>query len=365
MGNRQQIQAIPGALRVTLEKARGEYETAIRRIRWGDGPIYVCGTGSCAALGRAAGYAIEAFLGLPVVARPAEVLQHYTPSLLRPRPVLLMISAAGECAEAEELVRVVRRRASTLVLLTNTPDSPLAKLADQVLLVRAEGDGDVPAVIICLHAALNFLALAAARVLKRPEPQWDSLAGEFEELPAQIDWVHTQLPVAVRAMAEELRRFPHLQIVGGGFYHFPAWHAARRLRALAGLRAEGMEAAEFSSELAGLVRSDAAVLFLSGSRSKIKQLAPRSAARVRGIGARVLSITDSNDRDLAEQSDLGLLIPASTEAAGCTLSLFLAEWLAAEAARVGKQPPVSSRGPAGEVPPGKSPKAQEAERQEG
>ena len=126
-----------------------------------------------------------------------------------------------------------------------------------------------------------------------------------------------------------------------------------------------MEAAEFSSELAGLVRRDAAVLFLSGSRSKIKQLAPRSAARVRGIGARVLSITDSNDRDLTEQSDLGLLIPASTEAAGCTLSLFLAEWLAAEAARVGKQPPVSSRGPAGEVPPGKSPKAQEAERQEG
>jgi glucosamine--fructose-6-phosphate aminotransferase (isomerizing) len=365
MGNRQQIQAIPGALRVTLEKAPGEYKTAIRQIRWGDGPIYVCGTRSCAALGLAAGYALEAFLGLPVVARPAEVLRNYTPSLLRPRPVLVMISAAGACAEAEELVRVLRRRASTLVLLTNTPDSSLAKLADQVLLVRAEGDGDVPAVVICLHAALNYLALEAARVLKRPEPQWDSLLREFEELPAQIDWVHTQLPVVVRAMAEELRRFPHGQIVGGGFYHFPARRAARRLRALAGLRAEGMEASEFSSELASLVRRDAAVLFLSGSRSKIKQLAHRSAAQVRGIGARVLSITDSNDRDLAEQSDLGLLIPALTEAAGCTLSLFLAEWLAAEAARAGKQPPVSSRGRADEEPPGKGPKAQEAEPHEG
>jgi glucosamine--fructose-6-phosphate aminotransferase (isomerizing) len=337
MGNRQQIQAIPDALRVTLEKARGEYGTAIRQIRWGDGPVYVCGTGSCTALGLAAGYGFETFLGLPVVARPAEVLQHYTPSLLRPRPVLVMIAAEGDGTEAEELVRVVRRHASTLVLLTNAPDSPLAKLADQVLLVRAEGDGDVPAVIICLHAALNYLAFEAARILKRPEPQWDSLASELEELPAQIDWVHTQLPVAVRAMAEELSRFSELQIVGGGFYHFPAWRAARRLRALAGLRAEGVEASEFSRELGSLVRRDAAVLFLSGSRSKLKQLAHHSAAQVRGIGARVLSITDSNDRDLAGRSDLGLLIPASAEAAGCTLSLFLAEWLAAEVARAEKQ----------------------------
>jgi len=47
------------------------------------------------------------------------------------------------------------------------------------------------------------------------------------------------------------------------------------------------------------------------------------------------------------------------------LSLFLAEWLAVEAARAGKQSPVSSRGPAGEEPPGKSPKAEEAERHEG
>jgi len=344
MGSRQQIQDIPSALRVTLEKARTEYETAVRQVRWGDGPVYVSGTGSCAALGVAAGYAFEMFLGWPVVARPVEVLRTYALSLLRPRSVLVMISAGGEGAEAQELFRVARQRGSTLVVLTNAPDSSLAKIADQVLLVRAEGEGDVPSVTVCLHAALNYLALAAARLLKRHESPWDSLEREFERLPAQVDWVLTQLPVAVRSMAAEVIRFPRLRIVGGGFYHFPAWRAARRLRVLAGLSAEGMEASEFSSGLAG-VRRDEAVLFLSGSRSKINKLTYRSAAQARVNGARVLSVTDSQDRELVERSDLGILIPALMEATGCTLSLSLVEWLAVEAARTVNQPPASPQLP--------------------
>jgi glucosamine--fructose-6-phosphate aminotransferase (isomerizing) len=342
MGSRQQIQDIPSALRVTLEKARTEYETAVRQVRWGDGPVYVCGTGSCAALGVAAGYALEMFLGWPVVARPVEVLQGYALSLLRPRSVLVMISAGGEGPEAQELLRAARQRGATLVVLTNAPDSSLAKMADQVLLARAEGDGDVPSVTVCLHAALNYLALTAARLLKRHESQWDSLEREFERLPSQIDWVLTQLPIAVRSMAAEVMRFPHLRIVGGGFCHFPAWRAARRLRVLAGLPTEGIEASEFWSGLAG-VRRDDAVLFLSGSRSKIKNLIHRSAAQARMNGARVLSITDSQDRELAERSDLGILVPALMEAAACTLSLSLVEWLAVEAARTAKQPPAPSQ----------------------
>ena len=92
MTNRQQIQEIPGALRMTLDMARAEYGAVARKVRWGDGPIYVCGAGECAALGIAAGYALEYFLGLPVVSRPVEVFQSYARSLLQPRSVLLMIS---------------------------------------------------------------------------------------------------------------------------------------------------------------------------------------------------------------------------------------------------------------------------------
>jgi len=63
MTNRQQIQEIPGALRLTLEKAHAEFGAVVRKVRWGDGPIYVCGAGDWADLGVAASYAFETFPG--------------------------------------------------------------------------------------------------------------------------------------------------------------------------------------------------------------------------------------------------------------------------------------------------------------
>ncbi|HMD85787.1 MAG TPA: SIS domain-containing protein [Terriglobia bacterium] len=336
MTSRQQIQEIPGALRATLEKAHAEYGAVARKVRWGDGPINVCGAGDCAALGLAASYALEYFLGIPVVARPVEVFQSYSRSLLQPRSVLVMISARGEWPEAQELAREALERGCTTVAFTNTPDSTLVKLADHVFLTRAEGDAESPAVTVCMHAALNFLGFEAMRVLKKPKAWWELVEKEFDQLPEKLDWVFTQLPSAVRSAAAEVARFPSLRIVGGGFYHYPAWQAAHRMRFQAGLAVEAIEATEFWNGVAHFARRDDAILFLSGSQSKIKKLLHRSAAQARLNGAQVLSLTDSNDRDLAESSDLGILIPSLIEAPGCTLTMFMLEWLVMEARRAGK-----------------------------
>ena len=343
MRSRQQIQVIPNALQVTLEKARGEYEPVARQVRWGEGPIYICGTGSSAALAAASGCVFESMLGWPVVARPAEVFQSYAVSLLRPRSVLVIICATGAAPEAEALAHVARQRGCTLLLLTNALESPLARIADHVFLVRAEGDGDDPALIVCLHAALNYLAFTLARLLKRHEAKGDSLEREFDELHTHVDWVLTQFPKVVRSMAVEITSHPRLQVVGGGFHEFPAWRAAYSLRAAAGLAAEGWEASAFINGLARSTRRDEAVLLFSSSRSKIKNLANWSAVQARTNGTRVLCITDNQDQELAEQSDLGILIPALMEATGSTLSLCLGEWLAMETGRLTKHPSAPSR----------------------
>ena len=336
MGNRQQIHDIPAALRMTLEKASAEYGALVRMIRWSDGPVYVCGAGDCAALGIAAGYAFESFVGLPVVVRPVEVFQTYGLALLQRRSVLIMLSAQGEWPEAQELAHSAHERGCTTIALTHTPESPLVKLADHVFIARAEGDAESPAVIVCMHAALNFLAFEALRVLKKPKPWWDLVRKDFDQLPEKLDWVFTQLPSVVRSVAAEVAALPRLTIVGGGFYHYPAWQAARRLRSLAGLQVAGVEASEFLNAHAHFARRGDAVLLLSGSQSKIKKLIHRCAAQARANGARVLSLTDSNDRNLVEGSDLGILIPSLLEAPASTLTMFMLEWLAAEALRAVK-----------------------------
>lgn len=336
MGNRQPIQEIPGALRMTLEKAHAEYGAVVRKVRWGDGPLYICGEGDCSGLGLAASYAFETFPGWPVVARPAAVFQSYALPLLRPRSVLILISAAGEWPEGQELAHTAHERDCIVVALANTPDSSLVKVADHVFFTRTGADAASPAMTVCMHAALNFLAFEAARVLKRPEPPWKLLEEEFDQLPQKLEWVFTQLPSVVRSMAAEVARSSRLRIVGGGFYHYPAWQAAWRMRSLPSPQVGAVEASEFLSEHAYFARCGESVLLLSGSHSKMKKLLHRSAAQARTNGARVLSLTYSNDRDLVEGSDLGILVPSLHEAPAATLTMFVLEWLAMEVPRAAK-----------------------------
>jgi glucosamine--fructose-6-phosphate aminotransferase (isomerizing) len=333
MTTRQQIQEIPGALRQTLEKVRADYSAVVRKVRWGDGPILICGAGECAAFNVAAGYALESFPGWPVVARPVEVFQTYALPLLKQRTVLMVIARSGEWPEAQELLQTAKKRGCVLVVVTNTLESPLAKVADHVLFVPVEGDLNSPAATVCLQAALNFFGLEAARILKRPEPHWGQTAEEIDQLPGKMEWLLTQLPAMVRSFAAELAKAPKLRIVGGGFYQFPAWRAARQLQSPKGLQIEAVEAAEFMGSHGRLARQGDSVLLLSGSHSKIKKLLHRCAAQARANGARVLSITDGNDRDLVEGSDLGILIPTLLEAPASTLTLFMLEWVASETAK--------------------------------
>jgi DNA-binding MurR/RpiR family transcriptional regulator len=247
--------------------------------------------------------------------------------------VLLMIAGPGESPEVQNLALTAQERGCATIAFSNAPESPLVKLANHVFLVRAEGDAESPAAAVCMHAALNFLAFEARRVLRKPQPGWELVEKDFDRLPERLDWVFTQLPSVVRAVASELAHVPRLSIVAAGFSHYPAWQAARRLRSLSSLQVVDVEASEFLHAHTSFARRGDAVLLLSGSHSKLKKLVHRCAAQARANGARVLTLTDSNDRDLVDGSDLGILVPALQEPPASTLTMFMLEWLAVEALR--------------------------------
>ncbi len=337
MENRRQIQEISGALRATLEKARADFGGMARNVRWGEGPIFVCGADGCAGLSHASAYAFETLPGWPVVARPVEVFLDYDLALFRPRAMLLMISAQEDWPEGVELATAVHERGGTVAVLTNFPGSALAKRANHLFDVRVGGDANAPTATVCMHAALNFLAFEAMCALKKPKPWWNAIREGFQELPGKIEWVFTQLAPALRSMAQELARAGKLRIVGGGFYYYPAWQAARRVKLQGGRDVEAHEASEFWAAVDHLARRGDAILFISGSHSKMKKRIHRCAARARSNGSRVFTLTDANDHDLAEQADVGILIPGLPEEPSCALAMFMLEWLAAEilgAARV-------------------------------
>lgn len=333
MDIKQEILMTPGALRETLEKGRPEYEAIVRQTRWGDGPIYVLGSGASLLAGLAGAYAFEGLLGWPVVTRSAAGFEAYSASVLKPRSVVLAISPSGESSEILEAARVAKSRGATLLAMTGGPSSALAQMADGVFLVRA-GEEQGPAIrsAICQQAAVCYVGLLAAKVLKRHHPQLAILEEEFGKLPERVEWVLAQLKDAARSLARELKSLERLSVAGGGFYHPTALVWALQLRTLAGIHAEGFEATEFRHGPLEMLRRDSTVVFLSGSRCRVKKELHQLVGEVRKAGAKLLALTDSNDRELSDRAALAVLLPLESEMVGSLLALAFLAWTAYHAA---------------------------------
>ena len=333
MDTRATILEIPRLLRETLEKGVRDYEELIRRVRWGEAPIYICACGPSLPAGMAGAYLFEWLAGLPALARSAQVFEAYAVSTLRPRAVLLVISASGEDPDALEIVRLARSRGALPLALTRSADSPLAKACEGVFLTRDEGPEDSAAAAVCQLAALSRMALIAARLLKRPGTGLELLEDELKQLPAQLEWSFTQLSDALRSLGQELRALDRFWLAGGGLYHPVVVRAARHLSAFGGIHGEGIEMSQFFSGLLSHLRQGEVVMFVSGARVRIKRLVHQAAAQIKVKGARLISLTDNNDRELIDRSQMAILVPALSEVGGSMLALALLELLATSGSR--------------------------------
>jgi glutamine---fructose-6-phosphate transaminase (isomerizing) len=325
---RQEILDLPRSLKETLEKGRAEYETVVRQTRWGDGPVYLVGCGASKAVALAGAYALESLLGWPAIQHTPQFLEAYVLPALRPRSVLLLISPTGEEMAILSAAQAAQSRGAKVLALTAKPESPLARNADGLLLFRRFDQQEAGMMsLVCQHAAAGWLALISAQALKRPQPFQESVAADFEKLAEHIEWVLTQLADVVRSLVTELKDVQILDVVGAGFYYPIALLSAFLFRSLSGIRAQGWEASDFISEGGDKLERDAVVVCLSGSRGRLKKVVHQAAAQAKAAGARVVSITDANDRELSARSTLSVLLPSLTEVVGASLTLALLEWV--------------------------------------
>jgi glucosamine--fructose-6-phosphate aminotransferase (isomerizing) len=324
---------IPRYLRETLEKSSGECERLVRQVRWGEGPIYLCGCGAGLPAGVAGAYLFEWLAGWPALARSASVFEAYTILAARPRSVLLVISASGENPEALETARLARSRGLLALAVTRQAESSLAGLCEGIILTREEGAEDSAATALCQFAALSRLALTVARLLKPARTGQEELEEELKRLPEQMEWSFTHLADALRSLAELLRAAPRWWLVGGGLYHPVVVRAAPRLQAGGETPGEGIEASQFGREALPQARRGELALFVSGSRLRIKRKVHEAAAQAKTNGLRLLALTDSNDRGLSDRAEMAILAPAQSEVGGALLALALLEWLAVERTR--------------------------------
>jgi DNA-binding MurR/RpiR family transcriptional regulator len=74
-------------------------------------------------------------------------------------------------------------------------------------------------------------------------------------------------------------------------------------------------------------------MFVSSSRLRVARLMHQAAMQVKVKGARLISLTDSNDRELVDRSEIAILLPPLSEVGGSMLALALLELVATPGAK--------------------------------
>jgi glutamine---fructose-6-phosphate transaminase (isomerizing) len=318
MVTKQEIVNLPRTIAETLEKGQPEYEAVLRRTRWGEGAVYLLGDGAGRYASLTGVHAFETLPGWSAIARSPAAFAAYSMTLLRPGLVVIAISPSSECSPVSEVSRSARTRGATLLILTNKPESPLAGMASGVLRLRTDSEGSGAGV--CEQAAMSYLGLIAAQVFRKHQAQFQVLAEEFRRLPEVIEWMLHQMSDAVTSVASELANSRRVYVIGGGFYHPSALQAEHLFREV-GLCVQALDPTE-----CGFVERldrDSVVLVISSSRCRVKNGIQAALKRIGDSGVRILSITDSNDRQLTGISALAMQLPNLTEMVGAVVASFL------------------------------------------
>ena len=324
MDFRQSVLDIPRALGETLGRAKLEYEALVRATRWGEIPVHIVAPAPLVDLAIYGSYALETLLGWPAVVREALDFMTYGTGVLRQRSVVLLVSASGEEQELFAVAQAARARGAVVLTMAGNPFSAVAKAGHGVFLIRP-GDDCAPLVksAVCLQAGLGHLGLTLARLLKKPQAVFADLEEEFTRLPEQVEKVLTQLSDAARTFGSELNPQDGLRVAAEGCYRSTAMSWSKLLGHF------GFPPPQVFEGSAGIgqpIAPGEKVVLLSGSRCRLKKRIYEQAMRAKRDGARLLAVTDGNDRELADRADLTVLLPTLHEMTGSLLTLVLLSW---------------------------------------
>lgn len=206
-------------------------------------------------------------------------LVHYKSRLFDKQTLVVVVSQSGQSAEVIRLLEVNRGR-STIVAVTNTPASPLAKSAEAAIITAAGEEFSVScktyvAALLALQWFADLLCACCLTESRRRLQQAATAAGSYLAL-----W-----EAHVRSLAQSLQGVHHLFLVGRGPSLAAAGTGALIIKEADHVPAEGMSSASFRHGPLEMLSEDIFVLVFAGD-ARTARFNHRLLAEVRKQGGR-------------------------------------------------------------------------------
>jgi glucosamine--fructose-6-phosphate aminotransferase (isomerizing) len=114
-------------------------------------------------------------------------LVHYTNRFFDPKTLIIAVSQSGQSAEMVRLVRT-NHKDCTVIAVTNTPDSPLAKHATAAVLTQAGNEFSVSCkTYVTALMALKWLGMCSANATTERTSRVETCRSRCRFLPGRLE----------------------------------------------------------------------------------------------------------------------------------------------------------------------------------
>ena len=288
--------------------------------------IVACGTSLHAAL--VGKYIIEDFCGIPVeVEASSEYI--YRKTITDENTLVIGVSQSGETADTITAIRLAKKKGSHILIVTNRPDSTMAREADSLVPVNAGIEVSVAATKSYMAQLISFylLAIYMAEVKGSiPKEEINNLKHELILLPQKIDKILTNKE-EIQKIAKKFSSFKDFIFVARGINFPTALEGALKLKEISYINATGYSAGELKhGPIAMLDDSMPVLAILMKGRVYEKILSNAEEAKARN--ARMIALTDSDDHKLDELFENIIRVPEISEILSPALAIVPLQMLA-------------------------------------
>jgi glucosamine--fructose-6-phosphate aminotransferase (isomerizing) len=322
---RQEIGEQPEVLARVLERERANVARLSTRWRRQDIQfLTIVARGSSDNAATYAKYMFGALADLAVVLAAPSLYTLYGAQPNLENSIVLAISQAGESPDILAVVESAKKQGAPTVAITNSPNSTLAKTADDVIQLHAGEERSVAATKT-FTASLGAFALLGAAWLGAKISYLDELLAMPELLEKTI-----RVEQGVKSLAHTLSNVGHYAVIGRGFNYSAAFEVALKMKELAYVAAEPYSSADFLHGPVAMVDEKLHALVIAPS-GRAHANSMEFARAIRQKGGRIIGISDS--KQFMELSDMAVRVPESPEWLSPLLTVVPGQLLALHLAR--------------------------------
>ncbi len=292
---------------ITLNEVTLDKETLknLNRIQ-----IVACGTSLHAAM--VGKYIIEDFCGISVDVEPSSEYI-YRKTITDKNTLVIGVSQSGETADTITAVRQAKAKGSHILIVTNRPDSTMAREADSLVPVYAGIEVSVAATKSYMAQLISFylLAIYMAEVKGVNEDILSNLKRELIVLPQKIEKVLAQKE-DIQKCARAFSSSKDFIFIARGVNFATALEGALKLKEISYINATGYTAGELKHGPIAMLDETMPVLSIL-MKGKVYDKILSNSEEARARNARMIALTDSDDIKLNELFECIIRIPEISE----------------------------------------------------